>query len=59
MQGGDLLAFLKKNCNIKEKEIRDAMILIMDALRYCHQMGIIHRDLKLENILIKNSKYGL
>ena len=22
-------------------------------------MGIIHRDLKLENILIKNSKYGL
>lgn len=23
---------------------------IIDALKYCHDMGVVHRDIKLENI---------
>ncbi len=27
----------------------------MSAVAYCHEMNVIHRDIKLENILINNS----
>ena len=28
----------------------------MQALCYCHKKGVVHRDIKLENILINQSK---
>ena len=29
----------------------------LDALKYIHSLGVIHADLKLENILIQTSEY--
>jgi calcium-dependent protein kinase len=36
---------------LKEKEIAHIFNQIMSAVAYCHEKGIAHRDLKLENIL--------
>ena len=48
--GGEL--FKKyQSTQLKEKEIAKIFKQIMSAVAYCHDKGIVHRDLKLENIL--------
>ena len=39
---------------LKEKEIAKIFNQIMSAVAYCHEKGIVHRDLKLENILFSS-----
>ena len=48
--GGELLT-KSQNTQLKEKEIARIFNQIMSAVAYCHDKGIVHRDLKLENIL--------
>jgi serine/threonine protein kinase len=56
LEGGELLTFLKKERGgrLDEKEAKVYFRQIVSGVGYCHRKGIIHRDLKLENILIKN-----
>ena len=48
--GGELLTKIQTT-QLKEKEIAKIFNQIMSAVAYCHEKGIVHRDLKLENIL--------
>ena len=48
-QGIDV-AFTQDRLNM-DALIRDVFDQILDAVEFCHQMGIYHRDLKPENIL--------
>eukprot|EP01015_Nassula_variabilis_P017500 TRINITY_DN2767_c0_g1_i1.p1 TRINITY_DN2767_c0_g1~~TRINITY_DN2767_c0_g1_i1.p1 ORF type:complete len:309 (-),score=61.44 TRINITY_DN2767_c0_g1_i1:18-944(-) len=68
MTGGELFDRIIEKENYSEKEAADTIRPIVDAIRYCHSMGIAHRDLKPENLLyattdaksiIKISDFGL
>lgn len=53
--GGDLFSYLAKgSClsSIPESEALLIVFQILQALRYLHSKGIVHRDLKLDNILL-------
>lgn len=52
--GGELLGVLQKKGNFTEQDARQILIQIINSIMYCHQRGIIHRDLKLENVLFRD-----
>ncbi|XP_012879442.1 PREDICTED: serine/threonine-protein kinase MARK2-like [Dipodomys ordii] len=51
LEGGDLADYVYKVGRLREQEARLLFRQIMRAVRYCHDHGIIHWDLKAENIL--------
>jgi len=50
--GGDLLNTVRKYKRIAERQAAIWFRQLCDAVEYCHQRGIVHRDLKCENILL-------
>ena len=55
LSGRDLSKHFRKNLPNKEFIIK-IMTQIIEAVKYCHDKGIIHRDIKLDNILIDRDK---
>jgi len=49
--GGELLSYIKEKGTLTETEARSVISQTLQAMSFCHNRGIIHRDLKLENIL--------
>jgi serine/threonine protein kinase len=37
-----------------ENDARKIIIQLIKAVNFCHDKGIVHRDLKLENILLSS-----
>jgi len=57
MEGGELYDEIVKRKHFTEKDASFIMCQLFLALDYLHKRGIVHRDLKLENLLLK--KHGL
>lgn len=54
--GGDLLDYIKTNGAVCEPEARKFFRQLIDAAEYLHNLGVVHRDLKCENILLDRNK---
>lgn len=50
--GGELRGYVEKHTSLSEEESRSFFKQIVRAVHYIHSKKIIHRDLKLENILL-------
>nr|XP_023478430.1 MAP/microtubule affinity-regulating kinase 3-like [Equus caballus] len=52
VRGGNLLDHLMEHGALTEEEARGRFRQLVSALQYCHRRAVIHRDLKLENVLL-------
>jgi len=59
--GGDLLNYVRRRRRLKEPIAQLILRQLINGLEYCHYKGIIHRDIKLDNVLLNakgNIKIG-
>lgn len=57
VKGGELYKILKQHKRLPEDVVRFYAAQIALAVGYLHGKGIMHRDLKLENILVDEKGY--
>lgn len=50
--GGDLFSYIKKRRRIKEPVAKYFFAQIVRGLLALHRVNILHRDIKLENVMI-------
>lgn len=55
IDGGDMHSVLTARKRFPEAEARKYFHSLIDCLAYCHERGVYHRDLKLENLLVTKS----
>lgn len=54
--GGELLDRVTERGNYTEREAAAIIRQILDGVTYLHAQGIVHRDLKLENMIMANER---
>ncbi|KAI7847902.1 kinase-like domain-containing protein [Circinella umbellata] len=50
--GGELFEYILTRDYLKEQVARDFFGQLISSVHYMHQKGVVHRDLKLENVLL-------
>jgi len=50
--GGELFDILKYTDNLDTVTLRTYFIQLMEGLRACHDVGVVHRDIKPQNLLL-------
>ncbi|XP_052809169.1 MAP/microtubule affinity-regulating kinase 4-like [Mya arenaria] len=51
-RGGDLMDYISQRRKLPESEVKKYIRQIVSAVDYLHRLGILHRDLKIENLLL-------
>lgn len=55
-KSGELYSLIRDQGKLTEEDTKHICIQIVEGMVYLHSQGIIHRDLKLGNILISENK---
>ena len=57
IKGKSLCSYVrsKDGKKLDDKEARNVFTQVVSGIEYCHSLGILHRDVKLDNILIDES----
>ncbi|EPQ53024.1 Pkinase-domain-containing protein [Gloeophyllum trabeum ATCC 11539] len=55
INGGQMLDYIISHGRLRERVARKFARQIGSALEYCHRNNVVHRDLKIENILISHT----
>ena len=50
--GGDLLNYVRKRRRLKEEYAKYIFKQVIEGIAHVHQKGVLHRDIKLDNILL-------
>lgn len=53
-EGGDALHYVQATGAMPEEQAKSWVAQITSAVTYMHELGLAHRDLKLENLLLSN-----
>ena len=56
LEGGELLKYLVDRKTLSEAESRHFFSQIVETMTYVHKKCLIHRDLKLENLLLADQE---
>ena len=56
LPGGNLCSYVKAKRKIAEPELQPLMLQLATALHHMHELNIVHRDIKLENILFLDER---
>mmetsp|Transcript_19442 Transcript_19442/g.41900 ORF Transcript_19442/g.41900 Transcript_19442/m.41900 type:complete len:420 (-) Transcript_19442:385-1644(-) len=51
-EGGELYKMVESRGTLTEPEARGFFTQLMKGVAHCHRIGVLHRDLKLENIML-------
>lgn len=54
LEGGELLSYISQKDHVTLKEVHRIMKCIMEALAYMASRNVMHRDLKPDNMILKN-----
>ena len=56
MSGKDLFEYSKRRSfNYSEKRTQEIIYQVLLGIKYLHEFGIVHRDIKLENIMMTDN----
>jgi len=50
--GGDLLQYITRRMKLEEREAKNIFRQVLYGVAHCHCRSVLHRDIKLDNILI-------
>ena len=56
LEGGNLCSYVKSKRRLSEEESKKIFFQLVQAVDHLHQQCIIHRDIKLENVLFDTNK---
>ncbi len=58
VEGGELFGYLQEKGVMCLEMAADVMRQLLSALAYCHKQGIVHRDIKPQNLLLTSRDYS-